>query len=96
MSLKTIVMCLLVGGGVGEAQVQLNIQPGLQLSWLTNTSDTYQLQWSSNAVTTWTNPVAAVVCWMRIDNVSLWSTQPTRQMATVALNGLSSCSWHAY
>src|SRR5882724_11561831 len=62
MSPKTIAMCLLVsaslGTGVISAQVQLNIQPGVQLSWLTNTNDTYHLQWSSSPVSTWTDLVA--------------------------------------
>ena len=53
MSLKIAVTCLLVGAGVVHAQVQLSIQPGVQLSWLTNTNDTYHLQWSSNPASTW-------------------------------------------
>src|SRR5271167_719110 len=59
MSPKAVVMCLLVGAGLCIAQVQLNIQPGVQLSWFENTNDTYHLQWSSNPVTTWTDLVAA-------------------------------------
>ena len=55
MTVKTVVMCLLVGAGVVNAQVQLNIQRGAQLSWLTNTNDTYHLQWSSDPVSTWTD-----------------------------------------
>jgi beta-glucanase (GH16 family) len=51
-------MCLLVGAGVVNAQVQLNIQPGVQLSWLENTNDTYHLQWSTNPSSTWTDLVA--------------------------------------
>ncbi|MGD0058265.1 MAG: family 16 glycosylhydrolase [Verrucomicrobiia bacterium] len=58
MSLKTAVVCLLVGAGVCNAQVQLNIQPGVQLSWLENTNDTYNLQWSTNPSSTWSNLVA--------------------------------------
>ncbi|HTS19833.1 MAG TPA: di-heme oxidoredictase family protein [Verrucomicrobiae bacterium] len=46
---------------VGSAQVQLSIQQGVQLSWLENTNDTYDLQGSSNPVTTWTDLVAAAV-----------------------------------
>jgi beta-glucanase (GH16 family) len=61
MSPKTIVMCLLVSAGVVNAQVQLNIQPGVQLSWLENTNDTYDLQWSTNPSSTWSNLVAAAV-----------------------------------
>ena len=50
-----------VGTTVVSAQVQLNIQPGVQLSWLENTNDTYHLQWSSNPVTSWTDLVAVAV-----------------------------------
>lgn len=57
MSPKTIVMCLLVSAGVVNAQVQLNIQPGVQLSWLENTNDTYDLQFSTNPSSTWSNLV---------------------------------------
>ena len=46
---------------MGDAQVQLNIQSGVQLSWPTTTNNTYHLQWSSNPVTTWTDLVAAAV-----------------------------------
>jgi CxxC motif-containing protein (DUF1111 family) len=52
---------ILLGAIVAGAQVQLNIQPGLQLSWLENTNDTYHLQWSFNPATTWTDLVAAAV-----------------------------------
>jgi beta-glucanase (GH16 family) len=61
MSLKTAVMCLLVGAGVANAQVQLNIQPGVQLNWPENTNDTYDLQWSTNPSSTWSNLVATAV-----------------------------------
>jgi beta-glucanase (GH16 family) len=65
MSIKTIslaelVFFLAVGTGVVHSQVQLSFQPGVQLSWLTNTNDTYQLQWSSIPASTWSNLVAAV------------------------------------
>ena len=49
---------LVIGTGVVNAQVQLSVQPGVQLSWLTNTKDTYHLQWSSNPVGTWTDLIA--------------------------------------
>jgi beta-glucanase (GH16 family) len=43
------------------AQVQLNIQPGAQLSWPTpNTTNTYHLQWSPNSGGTWSDLVTAV------------------------------------
>jgi beta-glucanase (GH16 family) len=48
-----------IGVGVADAQVQLSIQPGVQLSWLENTNDTYHLQWSTNPSSTWTDLVAA-------------------------------------
>src|ERR1041384_3455366 len=61
MSVKTTVMCLLVGAGVVSAQVQLNIQPGVQLGWPTpNTTNTYHLQWSPSSGGTWSDLVAAV------------------------------------
>jgi hypothetical protein len=61
MSVKTTVMYLLVAAGVAHAQVQLNIQPGVQLSWPTpNTTNTYHLQWSPSSGGTWSDLVAAV------------------------------------
>src|ERR1043166_1023390 len=61
MSVKTTVMCLLVGAGVVNAQVQLNIQPGVQLGWPTpNTTNTYHLQWSLSSGDAWSDLVAAV------------------------------------
>lgn len=44
----------------GNAQVQITVQPGVQVSWLTDTSDTYQLQWSLGATGPWNNLGAAV------------------------------------
>ena len=56
MSLKITVMCLLVGAGVVNAQVQLNIQPGVQLGWPTpNTTNTYHLQWSPSSGGAWSD-----------------------------------------
>ena len=49
------VLVLVMGVGVVNAQVQLSVQPGVQLSWLTNTKDTYHLQWSPNPVGIWTD-----------------------------------------
>ena len=49
------VLVLVIGVGVVNAQVQLSVQPGVQLSWLTNTKDTYHLQWSPNPVGIWTD-----------------------------------------
>jgi beta-glucanase (GH16 family) len=65
MSLKTSAVCLLVsillGACAANAQVQLNIQPGVQLSWPTpNTTNTYHLQWSPSSGGTWSDLVAAV------------------------------------
>ncbi len=51
-------MMFILGTGVVNAQVQLRVQPGVQLSWLTNTKDTYHLQWSSNPVGLWTDLIA--------------------------------------
>ena len=59
MNLAAIALVFVIGTGVNRAQVQLNVQSGVQLSWLENTSDTYHLQWSSNPATTWTDLVVA-------------------------------------
>ena len=50
---------LVIGTGVGRAQVQLKLQPGVQLRWLENTNDTYHLQWFSNSAAIWTDLMAA-------------------------------------
>src|SRR5208282_4420835 len=52
-------LVFVIGTGVNRAQVQLNVQSGVQLNWLENTNDTYHLQWSSNPATTWTDLVVA-------------------------------------
>ncbi len=57
--LAAITLAFVIGTDVSRAQVQLNLLPGLQSSWLENTSDTYHLQWSSNPATTWTDLMAA-------------------------------------
>jgi beta-glucanase (GH16 family) len=57
--LAAITLAFVICTDVSKAQVQLNLLPGLQLSWPENTSDTYHLQWSSNPVTTWTDLMAA-------------------------------------
>lgn len=57
--LATIALVFVFDMGVSRAQVQLNLLPGLQLSWLENTNDSYHLQWSANPVTTWTDLMAA-------------------------------------
>ncbi|HEV2327833.1 MAG TPA: family 16 glycosylhydrolase [Verrucomicrobiae bacterium] len=55
-------MALLASGAatVGNAQVHLNVQPGVEVSWLTDTTDTYQLQWSPGAAGPWNNLGAAM------------------------------------
>src|SRR5271170_6093626 len=60
-SLAAAALMFIVGRSVGNAQVQLNIRPGVQLSWLENTNDTYHLQWSSNPSSTWADLIAAAV-----------------------------------
>ena len=56
-----IVAVFLIATSVGRAQVQLNIQPGVQVSWPTpNTTNTYHLQWSPISGGIWTDLVAAV------------------------------------
>lgn len=52
------VLVFLLGAGVANAQVQLSVQSGVRLSWLTNTNDTYELQWSPNPSSTWSNLLA--------------------------------------
>jgi len=42
-----------IGTIVSSAQVHLNIQPGVMLSWPTATNDTYQPQWSPNFGGSW-------------------------------------------
>ena len=44
-----------IATGVGNAQVQLNIQSGVQLSWLTATNNTYRPQWSPPPGGSWTD-----------------------------------------
>jgi beta-glucanase (GH16 family) len=58
-SLAAIALVFVIGTDANRAQVQLNVQSGVQLSWLENTGDTYHLQWSSNPATTWTDLVVA-------------------------------------
>jgi CxxC motif-containing protein (DUF1111 family) len=53
-----VALLFLIGTSVGQAQVQLNIQPGVQLGWPTpNTTNTYHLQWSSSSGGTWSDLV---------------------------------------
>ena len=59
--LVTTAFCFFAGASLAAAQVQLNIQPGTQLSWPTpNTTNTYHLQWSPASGGTWSDLVAAV------------------------------------
>jgi CxxC motif-containing protein (DUF1111 family) len=59
--LAVAALLFIIGASVGRAQVQLNLQPGVQLSWpTTNTTNTYHLQWSPGSGGTWTDLVAAV------------------------------------
>ncbi len=59
--LATTAFCFFAGASLASAQVQLNIQPGTQLSWPTpNTTNTYHLQWSPSSGGTWSDLVAAV------------------------------------
>src|SRR6516164_3813198 len=55
------VLVLAIAMGVVNAQVRLGVQPGAQLSWLTNTNDTYHLQWSSNPASVWSDLIAPVM-----------------------------------
>ena len=49
---------VITNASVNGDQPPINIQSGVQLSWLTNTKDTYHLQWSPNPVGAWTDIVA--------------------------------------
>jgi beta-glucanase (GH16 family) len=61
MTLKTTWIFLLVSAGAVHAQVQLNIQPGVQLNWPTsNPANTYHLQWSPSSGGAWSDLVAPV------------------------------------
>jgi beta-glucanase (GH16 family) len=53
------VLLFVIGTGVVNAQIQLRVQSGAQLTWLENTNNTYILQWSSNPATTWTSLIMA-------------------------------------
>src|ERR1035441_5865105 len=60
--LTAIALVFVIGTGVSRAQVQLNLQPGVQLGWPTpNRTNTYHLQWSPISGATWTDLVAAVI-----------------------------------
>src|ERR1019366_7053687 len=59
LSLTTLLF--IIGATAGTAQVQLNIQPGAQLSWPTpNTTNTYHLQWAPISGGSWSDLVTAV------------------------------------
>jgi len=59
--LAATILLFLISTSVARAQVQLNIQPGVQVSWPTpNTTNTYHLRWSPPASGTWSDLVAAV------------------------------------
>ncbi len=60
--LAAATLLIFVGAGVAGAQVQLNIQPGVQLTWpAPNTTNTYHLEGSVPPGGTWTDLVAAIV-----------------------------------
>jgi beta-glucanase (GH16 family) len=56
--LAAVVLLFVMSTSLVKAQIQLRIQPGVQLSWLENTNDDYNLQWSPNAAATWTSLIA--------------------------------------
>ena len=59
--LAAAALLFFIGASAGSAQVQLNIQPGVQLSWPTpNPTNTYHLQWSPSSGGAWNDLVAAV------------------------------------
>jgi beta-glucanase (GH16 family) len=53
------VLLFVIGAGVVNAQIQLSVQPGAQLSWVENTSDTYDLQSAPIPATTWSDIITA-------------------------------------
>src|SRR5476649_2349760 len=62
LHLTSIALLFLIGASVGRAQVQLNIQPGVQLGWPTpNTTNTYHLQWSPSSGGSWGDLVAPIL-----------------------------------
>ena len=59
--LAAIALVIVIATGVSRAQVQLNVQSGVQLGLPTpNRTNTYHLQWSPISGATWTDLVAAV------------------------------------
>ena len=59
--LAVAALLFIIGASTGTAQVQLYLQPGVQLSWpAPNTTNTYHLQGSPSSGGTWTDLVAAV------------------------------------
>jgi len=59
VGVPAILICLQGITANAQTAPQLNIQTGVQLSWLENTNDNYQLQWSTNPASTWSNLVVA-------------------------------------
>src|ERR1700733_13598882 len=50
-----IIFPAIMGMDISRAQVHLNIQTGVQLSWTTSSNDNYQVQWSSGSGSAWNN-----------------------------------------
>ncbi|HZM04491.1 MAG TPA: di-heme oxidoredictase family protein, partial [Candidatus Saccharimonadales bacterium] len=46
---------VIVDASISTAQVQLNLQLGVEISWPTTNNYTYQPEWSSDPVSTWTD-----------------------------------------
>jgi CxxC motif-containing protein (DUF1111 family) len=51
--LAAAALLVIIGTVASSAQVQLNIQSGVALSWPTTSNDTYQPQWSPNSGGSW-------------------------------------------
>jgi hypothetical protein len=49
------VWLLVISASTVNAQIRLTVQPGVQLSWLENNTNNYQLQWSPNPASAWTS-----------------------------------------
>jgi beta-glucanase (GH16 family) len=57
--LATAAWLLSIWASAADAQIKLKVQPGVQLSWFENTTNSYQLQWSANPSAAWASLMAS-------------------------------------
>ncbi|MGH7979689.1 MAG: hypothetical protein ACREE6_09960, partial [Limisphaerales bacterium] len=57
--LAAAVWLSLIGTAAVSAQINLSVQPGVQLIWVENATDTYQLQWSASPSANWAGLTAS-------------------------------------